>query len=633
MYADDYMYPGPAKESTAEAEDAAATTATSPDDDKKKNKRRKHKKSRNGCFNCKKLRIKCDENHPICKNCHQRHKECVWPTVAKSKDREGKSSELSPTELAASALMHSTSKQTIRATSMARMFDVDYADLELLRFYVEHTSPQLTKSCGDADYCWVRSIPSMTVVNTALYKCVLTVASIHKAHMYLPEKYTYDHEYARERKRLRKHLEKRRDRENPGAPIKLPPPDMTKVTGYMKPNSQLLEKIVKAFTDALSGHRQSLVTLNASNQESILSTSVVIFMIALALGELIPLINFEGGADVIGVGRGVIELVFQLSAKDRMVLFPLPPPNANRAFLPNEETLWQLISTIPDMGHRQLCSMELQQLIELYNLDVKHNGQSHLPGWATYISTGFLQATRAGDPYCLVILGHYCAYAHMSHSFFWLRDRLSGDLESIIDVLPQEFHHYLEWPRQICARFDVSYQDLLSGKLREMTLEDKETRIEPAGRSGNELEQGPSGSPGQQGLQGQQRQQGSQEPQGPQDHFTSGGPGLEQQHEHLSGHEPLHEQHSGGPRQHNEHQHVPQHTHQEHNQHQQRQPELHHSSELQHTELQHQGLHPNLHNEIHHDQFGHTEHSSLLDHANNLDHSGPHGPMPLSFDP
>lgn len=524
MYAEDYPYPRSPKETTdssgsaaepssdvasvseappAEAnqqdETTGPTTANSEEDDKKKNKRRKHKKSRNGCFNCKKLRIKCDESHPVCKNCHQRHKECVWPTVAKSKDREGKASELSPTELAASALMHSTSKQTIRPTSMARMFDVDFADLELLRFYVEHTSPQLTKSCGDADYSWVRSIPSMTIVNSALYKCVLTVASIHKAHMYLPEKYTYDHEYARERKRLRKHLEKRRDRDNPGMPIKLPPPDMTRVTGYLKPNSQLLEKIVKAFTEALAGHRQSLVTLNASNQESILSTSVVIFMIALALGELIPLINFEGGADVIGVGRGVIELVFQLSAKDRMVLFPLPPPVPNRSYLPNEPVLWQLISTIPDMAHRQLCSMELQQLIELYNLDVKHRGQSHLPGWVTYISGGFLQATRAGDPYCLVILGHYCAYAHMSHSFFWLRDRLSGDLEAIVDVLPEEFHHYLEWPRSICVRFDMNHQDLITGRLQKMTLDDKDEKIEPAHP---ELGTGPSQEGPQQAYNG-----------------------------------------------------------------------------------------------------------------------------------
>jgi hypothetical protein len=537
MYAEDYPYPRSPKETTDSSaepasdlasvsaappadgnpeETTAPTTATSEEDDKKKNKRRKHKKSRNGCFNCKKLRIKCDESHPVCKNCHQRHKECVWPTVANAKDREGKASELSPTELAASALMHSTSKQTIRPTSMARMFDVDFADLELLRFYVEHTSPQLTKSCGDADYSWVRSIPSMTIVNSALYKCVLTVASIHKAHMYLPEKYTYDHEYARERKRLRKHLEKRRDRENPGVPIKLPPPDMTRVTGYLKPNSQLLEKIVKAFTEALAGHRQSLVTLNASNQESILSTSVVIFMIALALGELIPLINFEGGADVIGVGRGVIELVFQLSAKDRMVLFPLPPPMPNRSYLPNEPVLWQLISTIPDMGHRQMCSMELQQLIELYNLDVKHRGQSHLPGWATYISGGFLQATRAGDPYCLVILGHYCAFAHMSHSFFWLRDRLSGDLEAIVDVLPEEFHHYLEWPRSICGRFDMNYQDLISGRLQKLTLDDKDEKIEPAH---SELGPGPSQEGHQQHYDGPMldllQQQQQQQPQQP----------------------------------------------------------------------------------------------------------------------
>ncbi|KAK6540236.1 hypothetical protein TWF694_009051 [Orbilia ellipsospora] len=40
--------------------------------------RRHHKKSRNGCFECKKRHIKCDENHPICSNCGTAEIRCSF---------------------------------------------------------------------------------------------------------------------------------------------------------------------------------------------------------------------------------------------------------------------------------------------------------------------------------------------------------------------------------------------------------------------------------------------------------------------------------------------------------------------------------------------------------------------------
>ncbi|KAG8160523.1 hypothetical protein KVR01_010059 [Diaporthe batatas] len=49
----------------------------------KKNKleRRGHFKSRNGCFNCKKRRIKCQETHPACGHCIKGKLKCEYPAV------------------------------------------------------------------------------------------------------------------------------------------------------------------------------------------------------------------------------------------------------------------------------------------------------------------------------------------------------------------------------------------------------------------------------------------------------------------------------------------------------------------------------------------------------------------------
>ncbi|KAL3420439.1 C6 zinc finger protein [Phlyctema vagabunda] len=40
-----------------------------------------HTKSRRGCYNCKRRRIKCHENHPICHACASRGFVCEWPDI------------------------------------------------------------------------------------------------------------------------------------------------------------------------------------------------------------------------------------------------------------------------------------------------------------------------------------------------------------------------------------------------------------------------------------------------------------------------------------------------------------------------------------------------------------------------
>ncbi|KAF4337849.1 sterol uptake control 2 [Fusarium beomiforme] len=44
--------------------------------------RRAHRKSRNGCWECKRRHIKCDENRPACSNCVISERTCSFPTSA-----------------------------------------------------------------------------------------------------------------------------------------------------------------------------------------------------------------------------------------------------------------------------------------------------------------------------------------------------------------------------------------------------------------------------------------------------------------------------------------------------------------------------------------------------------------------
>ncbi|KAG5368146.1 Sterol uptake control protein 2 [Yarrowia sp. C11] len=58
------------------------TSLTGSETDEKKDakatKRKPHSKSRRGCATCKKRRVKCDEKHPVCRNCEHLGLECSY---------------------------------------------------------------------------------------------------------------------------------------------------------------------------------------------------------------------------------------------------------------------------------------------------------------------------------------------------------------------------------------------------------------------------------------------------------------------------------------------------------------------------------------------------------------------------
>ncbi|GJN80165.1 hypothetical protein PLIIFM63780_003689 [Purpureocillium lilacinum] len=65
------------------------TTATTPDADEERPKKVRRKpipgkgfrKSRAGCFNCKRRRVKCCETRPGCQSCRRMRLDCVYPTT------------------------------------------------------------------------------------------------------------------------------------------------------------------------------------------------------------------------------------------------------------------------------------------------------------------------------------------------------------------------------------------------------------------------------------------------------------------------------------------------------------------------------------------------------------------------
>ncbi|KAK1476940.1 hypothetical protein CTAM01_15291 [Colletotrichum tamarilloi] len=75
---------------SARHNDSSDTGSTVADNARAQETRRSHKKSRNGCAECKRRHIRCDERQPSCANCEVAERACFFPPpkVSKQKRRQ-----------------------------------------------------------------------------------------------------------------------------------------------------------------------------------------------------------------------------------------------------------------------------------------------------------------------------------------------------------------------------------------------------------------------------------------------------------------------------------------------------------------------------------------------------------------
>ncbi|KAK0451292.1 uncharacterized protein EV420DRAFT_1766345 [Desarmillaria tabescens] len=137
---------------------------------------RTHIKTRTGCKTCKRRRVKCDEELPICKNCTRRSIECVWIDTSQSHSvAPGTSTR------ATSSTSPENSPSTISKWTGAGSFDL--LTLELIHHYTTATShtlsPDPAKAC-----VWDTSVSKLAFdpKNHFLLYAILAMSALHAYH-------------------------------------------------------------------------------------------------------------------------------------------------------------------------------------------------------------------------------------------------------------------------------------------------------------------------------------------------------------------------------------------------------------------------------------------------------------------
>ncbi len=124
----------------------------------------KQKRSRNGCLNCKRLKIKCNENKPECEYCVQTGKECVYKV---------------PNRVQKSRKAVISNEPLQKLNSVAFQLNISKLELQLLKFYIDFGGNFFSMKDFNKDsyYFWRDDIPKLWCSSDLIKNALYTISS------------------------------------------------------------------------------------------------------------------------------------------------------------------------------------------------------------------------------------------------------------------------------------------------------------------------------------------------------------------------------------------------------------------------------------------------------------------------
>ncbi|KAL1838893.1 hypothetical protein VTJ49DRAFT_2084 [Mycothermus thermophilus] len=173
---------------TAPAVTTTTTATTTTAGERPYHAKRPHRKSRTGCTNCKKRKVKCDEGRPSCRTCTARRETCVYLTFEKRRSPSS-SPDVSSASLAVSLsedLSPHSAPGTVSSQPLFLPGGRDELDMRLLWFYTAATYASF--STGPLKERSVDVILKVNIVQHAfehpfLMNCVLGLSAMHANHL------------------------------------------------------------------------------------------------------------------------------------------------------------------------------------------------------------------------------------------------------------------------------------------------------------------------------------------------------------------------------------------------------------------------------------------------------------------
>ncbi|KAJ5618221.1 hypothetical protein N7528_006864 [Penicillium herquei] len=382
--------------------------------------RRAHTKSRNGCDQCKRRRVKCDETGPPCSNCITRQLDC---TFMKAPSRDGinhsqKASVLLPPirerdPATPRSLAPGSPLPTLPGSGVVR-------DLELMHRFATDTYQSIGTSDPEMHHVWQIDVPRLALQFEFLMNGILALASLH-------------------------------------------------IAATLEPPSSIvyMDTALQYHNLTFAPFRASIDNLTEQNCEAVLAQSIIttIFGIALprvtaARGEspnmtenIIVLFELlQGVKNIITIGQSWIKLN----------LYPHHPRDLKSEGLALDEETQTALDRLATLNDETLASIDTDQhrinqdvishLRHCFAMYIHAGGPGNVLAWLAGVDKEFVDNVRRRQPLALLVLMHWgVLLGELDGLWWWARNSGRALVSELLHILQPGNHRWaisLAWPRR-----------------------------------------------------------------------------------------------------------------------------------------------------------------------------------------
>ncbi|KAI2629956.1 hypothetical protein GGR54DRAFT_628357 [Hypoxylon sp. NC1633] len=381
-----------------------------------------HTKSRNGCFICRRRRVKCNLQSPTCANCRRRNEICSFE------------------------------KQGMPQLNLARSSDT-FTDMCVSRpgngdIVKEHThlaSPQFDFLCNEE---WLYGMPqSITDPTTSLVTWAME-KTFFLSWLTSPEKNLFIREFSHQ-----------------ASTFKYVQRTITSLCALhdwcqstSRPN--LYAAAHQYHIEASMLFRNSQIEVNRSNWIAILmfGVGVIVFQFAITLKSANHINDY---LELLHVMRRSSNVASELGPfVQTSPLMLLTGPFLRRLHVNLDEFTWKGMCCLDSIEYPEGTTDEIRcacthSIAALKNWVIKVDGHpgnwAHFIGWPACISDQYLLALSDTHPVALVIFIYWCAIMHRSPKRWYMVGWANRAANAAMSCLGEEWDYLLEFPRVTLA--------------------------------------------------------------------------------------------------------------------------------------------------------------------------------------
>ena len=386
--------------------------------------RRTHQKSRKGCQNCKKRRIKCDEQKPACSNCLKHSIECdyAFGLQRASATRHATTSE-NPDGISNLSTEQVSQHDQDGAEGLRRNDDgftrrLHVEDLEFLHHYTTETCHTLSDRL-ESQALWQRNVVHEAFSNEFLLRGILAISALHLSGL-KPAKQEY----------LKLVAERHQNQALLSFRAAIDDIDAESCSAFFAMSSLI---VVYAFASMQPSGNVDAAELKLSSLESLPLIRGVNSILQTVWPRIIR-----------GSLAGLVEDNFELRSISEL-------PEAL------EERLGRLfdlcgqndLSSDADYGLKHAIAELRSCYAKFYHKSASNCEVSITFLWPVVVRPAFISALQDLKPEALIVSAFYCVLLHHLNGYWWMNGRGRCLLNTIRQSLDEQWLQWVQWPTAV----------------------------------------------------------------------------------------------------------------------------------------------------------------------------------------